>query len=212
MTTLKGLHAKMVVGLVRDIFDDKGYTFFDGKKPLNLNIVGVRNASHDATKFDDMLLILYRDEKHTVWTVESYEITTDPGPSILRKPINPDGTAILVPDQYRSTYVIGTHGGSLRHTALVQRKGAVKVYRDTDKDSKPETEGRAIQEGMFGINLHRHPRPGEKEYVGGSSAGCQVFKDSREFLHFLELCNQSADIYGNSFTYTLLQEEDFDDG
>jgi len=61
---------------------------------------------------------------------------------------------------------------------------------------------------MFGINIHRHARLGEKEYVGGSSAGCQVFKDSKQFAEFMELCNISADFFDNSFTYTLITEED----
>jgi len=210
MTTIKGLHASINAELIKDILEEKGYRFFDGNKALNINIIGIRSAAHDSTRFDDTLLLVYRDENKE-WTVESYEITTDPGPSILRKPINPEGTAILVPDQYRGVYKVGTHGGSLRHTALVQRGGPVKVYRDDDKDSKLEMDEDSIQEGMFGINIHRHSRPEEKEYVRGSSAGCQVFKNSKDFLHFLDICNQSADSYGNSFTYTLLEEEDFQD-
>jgi hypothetical protein len=210
MTTIKGLYASINAELIKDILEEKGYRFFDGNKTLNVNIIGIRSAAHDSARFDDTLLLVYRD-KNKEWAVESYEITTDPGPSILRKPINPDGTAILVPDQYRGVYKIGTHGGSLRHTALIQRGGPVRVYRDDDKDSQLEMDEDNIQKGMFGINIHRHSRAGEKEYVRGSSAGCQVFKNSKDFLHFLDICNESADIYGNSFTYTLLEEEDFQD-
>jgi hypothetical protein len=83
------------------------------------------------------------------------------------------------------------------------------VYRDTDKDGKPETTGK-IETGMFGINIHRHARSGEKEYVRGSSAGCQVFKDSRQFSQFMGACNKSADQFGNSFTYTLIEEKDME--
>ena len=35
-----------------------------------------------------------------------------------------------------------------------------------------------------------------------------VFKDSKDFKEFLDICNRSADIYGNSFTYILIKEED----
>ena len=207
MAIIKGLHAKITAELLRDILDEKGYAFFDNNRALNLNIVGIRSSLHDSTKFDDTMLLVYREEGTKEWVAHSYEITTEPGPSILRKPINPDGTAVLVPDQYRGVYKVDTHGGKNRHIALCQRNGPVRVYRDTDRDSKPE-ETTTIQKGMYGINIHRHPGANEREYVRGASAGCQVFKDSRDFAEFMLICNQAADIYGNAFTYTLIEEGD----
>ena len=207
MAIIRGMHARLIKEQVETALKRKGYAFFDGNKKYNLNLVGIRNSSGSAKKFDDTLLVLYRDDDKD-WELLSCEITTEPGPSILRKPINEAGTAILVPDQYRGVYKIDTHGGKNRHIALCQRNGPVKVYRDTDKDGIPETVGREIQEGMFGINIHRHARPDEKEYVGGSSAGCQVFKSSRQFAQFMDVCNRAADKYGNSFTYTLIKEKD----
>lgn len=207
MAIIKGLHAKITAELLKDVLEEKNYVFFDGNKALNLNIVGIRSSSRDSTKFDDTMLVVYREEGTKDWLVHSYEITTEPGPSILRKPINPDGTAVLVPDQYRGVYKIDTHGGKNRHIALCQRNGKVRVYRDTDRDSKPE-ETNTIQEGMYGINIHRHPGPNEREYVRGASAGCQVFRDSKDFAEFMLLCNHAADIYGNAFTYTLIEEGD----
>ena len=206
MAQINGLHANLIAEQFKSIINKKGYAFFD-KSRYNLNIVGVRNSSHNPEKFDDSLLTIYKNNENE-WEVLSYEITTEPGPSILRKPINPDGTAILVPDQYRGVYQIGTHGGSYRHIALVQRNGKVKVYRDTNKNSTVEIASESIQDGMFGINIHRHAAPNEKEYVRGSSAGCQVFKNSLDFADFMETCNKAADIFGNSFTYTLIEEED----
>jgi len=208
MAIIKGLHAQLIKKQFEVALKKKGYAFFDGNKKYNLNIVGVRNESHDSKKFDDILVVIYRNDNKE-WEVLSYEITTEPGPSILRKPINPDGTAILVPDQYRGVYKVGLHGGSYRHTALVQREGKVKVWRDTNKNEMIEIdEHTLIQEGMFGINIHRHALATEKEYVRGASAGCQVFKDSRQFAQFLNVCNKSADAFGNSFTYTLIEEGD----
>ena len=206
MAKIKGLHAALIKEQIESVLKAKGYAFFDGNKKYNVNLVGIRNNSGSSEKFDDILLVVYRNGNRE-WEVLSYEITTEPGPSILRKPINAAGTAVLVPGQYRGVYKIDTHGGKNRHVALCQRNGVVRVYRDTDKDGKPETTG-TIQEGMFGINIHRHARPDEKEYVGGSSAGCQVFKGSKNFAQFMETCNRAADICGNSFTYTLLDESD----
>jgi len=208
MAIIKGLHATLIKEQFEKALKDKGYAFFDGGKKYNLNIIGVRNKSHNSKEFDDSLIVIYRNDKKD-WEILSCEITTEPGPSILRKPINPDGTAILVPGQYRGVYRVGLHGGSYRHTALVQRGGTVKVWRDQNKNEIIEIdEHTLVQEGMFGINIHRHASSSEKEYVRGLSAGCQVFKDSRRFAQFLSTCNKSADAFGNSFTYTLIEEKD----
>lgn len=208
MAKVTGLHADLIRKQFQSALEKKGYVFFDGRKKYNLNIIGVRNNSHDSKKFDDTIVAIYRDSS-LQWEVLTYEITTEPGPSILNRPINPDGTAILIPGQYRGVYKIGTHGGSYRHIALIQRGGKVKVWRDQNRNKTMEIdETTLVQDGMFGINIHRHARPTEKTYVAGSSAGCQVFKDSREFAEFMEICNKSADIYGNKFTYTLIEEAD----
>ena len=206
MAIIKGLHAELVKDQFFSAMKKKGYATFDGNKKFNLNIIGVRNDSHDATKFDDLMVVIYRDDNKE-WTVNSYQITTDPGPSILRKPINKKGTAILVTDQYRGTWKIGPHGKT-RYTALAQRLGEVKVYRDNDKDRNLEMSDRTIDEGYFGINIHKHASSYEREFVKGASAGCQVFKITKEFNEFMELCHISADLFDNSFTYTLLDEND----
>jgi len=210
MARVKGLSAKLQADRMRAALKKKGYAFFDNNKSYNLNIIGVRNSSHDSTKFDDILTVVYRNDKKE-WEVLTYEITTEPGPSILRKPINPDGTAILVPGQYRGVYKIGLHGGSYRHTALIQRGGKVEVWRDANKNEKIEVdENTLVQDGMFGINIHRHASSSEREYVRGSSAGCQVFKDSRQWNQFLNVCHKAADAFRNSFTYTLIEQKDLE--
>ena len=103
MATIKGLHAELIKDRFFSALQRKKYATFDGKKKYNLNIIGVRNNSHDSTRFDDLMVVIFRGGDNE-WAVKSYEMTTDPGPSILRKPINKKGTAILVPDQYRSTW------------------------------------------------------------------------------------------------------------
>lgn len=206
MAKIKSVHASLIKEQIKLSLEAKGYAFFDGNKSFNLNIIGIRNSSGSASSFDDSILVIYRDED-LKWTVLSYQVTTEPGPSILKKPINPNGTAILVPDQYRGVYQIDSHGGKNRHIALCQRGGVVSVYRDTNLDGKPDKNG-LIDTGWFGINIHRHPYSNEREYVGGVSAGCQVFRSKKDFSEFLDICNRSADIYGNSFSYTLLDEKE----
>ena len=208
MSRLTGLSARMMVDQYKRVLTNMGYAFFE-RGDYNLNIVGVRNESGDASKFDDFLKVFYKIDGD--WVVDVYPATTEPGPSILRRPLKSvrhKGTAILKPNQYRSVYQIGTHGGKRKYTALVQRGGPVEVIRDNDRDSQADIEGNPIEKGMFGINIHRHWGSDEREYTGGVSAGCQVFQSSVDFYEFMDTCNKSADTWGNGFTYTLLDEVD----
>ena len=207
MARIEGLAANIMARKMKAVLKRRGYVFFK-KGDLNLNIIGIRNKSGDASKFDDFINVLYR--KNSSWIWDTYEATTEPGPSILKRPlasVRDKGTAILVPGQYRSTYQIGTHGGRRKYTALVQPGGKVKVWRDNNRDAKPDYIG-PEDEGWYGINIHRHWGSDEREYTGGVSAGCQVFQSSKDFYEFMDTLNRAADKYGNSFTYTLLCEKD----
>jgi len=207
MCRITGLQARTIASQLKQALEKKGYAFFENGD-LNLNIVGVRNDSARADVFDDFMNVIYKIDGE--WVVDSYVITTEPGPNILRKPlaaVRDKGTAILVPDQYRSTYRIGTHGGKRKYTALVQRGSKVKVWRDNNRDTKPDYVG-PEDEGWYGINIHRQWGSDEREYTGGISAGCQVFQNSKNFYEFMDTCNRAADKWGNNFTYTLICEED----
>jgi len=207
MARVKGLNAKIVANQYKQIFDNKGYAFFENGD-FNLNIVGVRNDSGDASKFDDFIIILYKDSAQ--WVYDVYAATTEPGTNILRRPIKEvrhKGTAILVPDQYRSTYRIGTHGGRRKYTALCQRGGKVRVVRDNNRDTKPDYHN-PEETGWFGINIHKHWGSDARINTGGVSAGCQVFQSSKDFYEFMDTCEKASDKWGNSFTYTLIEEVD----
>ena len=151
--------------------------------------------------------MIYNTE--TGWKRQIYNITTEPGLSIMKAPSNAKGTAILAPGQYRGTYKIDKHNG--KYDALCQRNKVVKVYRDNNRDEvydyKPET----IDTGMFGINIHRSNEFWTRATVDNYSAGCQVFNDPKEFTSFMKLVKKSASIYGNCFTYTLINEDDLNE-
>ena len=207
MSRITGCAARAQKNILKSVLEKKGYSFFE-KGDLNLNIIGIRNSSGRADVFDDSMMIIYKLDGE--WVVDAYPITTEPGPNILRTPlksVRSKGTAILVPDQYRSTYQIGMHGGKRKYIALVQRGTKVKVWRDNNRDGTPDYVG-PEDEGWYGINIHRHWGPDEREYTGGVSAGCQVFQSSKDFYEFLETCNKAADVWDNSFTYTLIEEDD----
>jgi len=191
---------------IKSYFTAKDYRFFDtSTKKLNINIIGVRRDNQGSNTFDDFLLVMYREEELMV--TNRYQITTDPGKYWLKNPVNPKGTAILVPGQYRSTWKLGKHQG--KYEALVQRK-PVKVYRDNNKDEIIDYNNIALtlDQGYFGINLHRSNPYDESYVINKWSAGCQVFKKVEDYNSFMELCKESAKIYGNSFTYTLITEKE----
>ena len=182
----------------KELFDEKGYEWYDRDMPFNLNIFGVRNSKRRVNAFDDFLYVIYRNH-NLDWRIHQWEITTDPGLSVLENPINQEGTAILVPGQYKSAYKLGLHRG--KYKALVQQGGTVKVYRDNNRDNVHDFDENTIEEGWFGINIHKAGT--DSNLVDGWSAGCQVFKREKDFNEFIEICDKAAGIYGNSFTYTL---------
>ena len=205
MAKIKGLHAKLIVENLKSIFKKKKYAFFDNNKSYNVNVIGVRSNQLKANEFDDCLFLIYRDDDKD-WVVHSYQITTDVGIRYLKTPINDDGAAILVPGQYRGVYSVARHRG--KYEALCQKNGKVKVWRDDDRDKILDMDDSTIQEGYYGINIHRAAATGEMEYVNGYSAGCQVFKAARDFNEFMALIKLSAKKYNNKFTYTIIIEDE----
>ena len=191
---------------IKSYFAAKDYKFFDTPdKRLNLNIIGVRRDNLGSNTFDDFLFVMYREEDFMINL--RWQVTTDPGKHWLKKPMNPKGTAVLVPGQYRGTWQLGKHQNN--YEALVQAK-PVKVWRDNNKDEIIDYENikTMIDEGYFGINIHRSNPYTESYVVNKWSAGCQVFKKVEDFNTFMELCRDSAKIYGPRFTYTLIDEKD----
>tara|TARA_Y100000592_G_scaffold99255_1_gene174636 strand:+ start:9876 stop:10535 length:660 start_codon:yes stop_codon:yes gene_type:complete len=209
MAKLKGLPAQILIDQFMSIFQNKGYSFFE-EGDYNLNIIGIRNSSGDASKFDDFIGVSYKERNQ--WVCDIYPATTEPGPSILRNPlkeVDHKGTAILVPGQYRGTYKIDWHGSKDKgHMALCQRGTKVKVWRDNNRDTKPDYHG-PEEEGWFGINIHKHRGSSARLNTGGVSAGCQVFQSSKDFYEFMETCETAADKWGNRFSYTLIEQKDF---
>ena len=178
----------------------KGYAVFTNGD-YNLNITGIRSPQRVANAFDDRLCVTYK--VNDIWTTETYEITSDPGSPYLLRPINNYGCAVLAPGQWRGCYTIGKHRG--QYLALVQ-SGKVKVFRDNNRDNIIDMDPETLQEGYFGINIHK--RDGTSDTVNGASAGCQVFRYEKEFDRMMWLAGKQVSERGfKTFTYTLLEEE-----
>jgi hypothetical protein len=198
----------LTLDAVKKAVISKGYKWFEDKsnKGYDVNIVGIRNSetNNEVTNhFDDTLTISYKVDGE--WKFHSWPATTDPGQYWIENPISKDGTAILVPGQYRGSHMIGLHQG--KYEALRQRK-PVKVYRDNDKDLEYDTDEDTIKEGIYGINIHRSNPYDQSYYVNKWSAGCQVFKKVADFHEFMDICRKAKDIWGNSFSYTLIESKE----
>ena len=168
----------------------------------NVNIIGIRSRVNRPNEFDDRMCVVFKDELGGV--TRTWACTTDPGKYWLEHPSNVDGTAILVPDQYRGAYKIGKHRG--QYDALVQRGGRVAVYRDSNRDMILNMDPENTQEGYFGINIHK--AGASSTQVNKWSAGCQVFANAEDFEEFMSICYAARNKWCEKFTYTLVDEPD----
>jgi hypothetical protein len=182
---------------------NKNYkVFLNDKKPFNLNIVGIRSNDKTPNIFNDLLNVFWCYGNK--WHEKHYKITTDPGLYWLKNPENVNGTAILKPGRYKELWQIGLHQG--RYEALVQVNPCT-VIRDYDRDNVLDYNSGREETGIFGINLHH---AGENsQLVDKWSGGCQVFANLKDFNEFIQIAKLSAEEFGNSFTYILLEESDF---
>ena len=98
--------------------------------------------------------------------------------------------------------MIGLH--QAKYQALKQ-KAPVQVYRDNNRDTEYDLIEENLQEGIYGINIHRASKWGTSTQIDKWSAGCQVIANNEDFDRFMSLARKGAQLYGNSFTYTLIE-------
>ena len=200
--------AKFTREQIEEALNCNGYKYFTSDKGYDVNIVGIRNSDTHGkvtNKFDDTLTISYKD-LNGKWIYNEYNATTDPGSHWEKNLLNKDGVAILKPGQYRGSHKLGLHQG--KYEALRQ-KSPVKVYRDGDKDGQYDMIEENVQEGIFGINIHKAGgRVNGSTQIDKWSAGCQVFSKESDFNEVMVIVDKAKEIWGNSFTYTLVDSSD----
>ena len=194
------------------------YAWFE-KGNYNLNIIGIRNSKSGTevtNKFDDKITLSYKTGEIIndygnvivpgVWQFHCYDCTTDPGTHWVENIMREDGVAILKPGQYRGSHIIRKHQG--RYEALGQDR-PVKVYRDYNRDGYYNLYEESVQEGKFGINIHRATKYANKKstQVDKWSAGCQVIAANNDWKEFMKICRKARDTWSNRFTYTLLTSD-----
>tara|TARA_B100000579_G_C22822646_1_gene851472 strand:+ start:65 stop:685 length:621 start_codon:yes stop_codon:yes gene_type:complete len=188
----------------------KGYKWFEdvNNKGYDVNIVGVRNSKtmdNVTNKFDDCITVSYKKEGE--WKFFCFPCTTDPGKYWTENIMNSKGVAILKPGQYRGSHKIRKHQN--RYEALGQCR-PVTVYRDDNRDLHYDLDEGKIDTGLFGINIHRATKYANKKstQVDKWSAGCQVIAANNDWTTFMKIMRKARDVWGNSFSYTLLESKD----
>lgn len=204
---------------IKGVMECKRYKFFTNGY-YNLNLIGVRSSESKSDKFDDHFHLIYRDSdnrfKHHI-----FACTTDPGKHWLINPFVPAGTAILVPDQYRGAFKLGIHGRSWSSGGYeaLEQAAPMNYVRDFNKDIKldfslyREPELRKIHMFRANIksNIHRASMTTLVSNVGRYSAACQVIQSYSGFKTLIDVVKKSIKFgYGNSFSYTLLEQQDFE--
>lgn len=188
----------MILPRIKSILRQKGFVL--NTRPYELNIVGVRTRSVVPNRFDDEIHVFYK-AKPFKWNYHIFKGTTDPGTYWLKNPMQPQGTAILAQGQYVNAYQIGMHQG--KYKALVQM-APVTIMRDYDRNARLDFLNGRKETGIFGINIHRAMAQGKTKIIDKFSAGCQVFQNATDFNEFMGMCENHSSLYGNRFTYTLL--------
>jgi hypothetical protein len=171
-------------------------------RPYELNILGIRADSIIPNRFDDEIHIFFKNNANQ-WIHYFFSATTDPGTYWLKSPMHPQGTAVLMQGQYKDAYQIGLHRN--QYYAMVQKK-SVTVIRDYDRNALLDFQNGRKDTGLFGINIHRASQNGTTKTVDNYSAGCQVLANVNDYNLMMQLAEKHRQLYGNSFTYTLIDK------
>jgi hypothetical protein len=181
---------------IQNVLEGKKYLWYKDRP----NIIGIRTELQVPNVFNDLIFASYGDQVFTAI------ITTEPGITMLQKPMNKLGCALLKPGQYVNSHTIGFHKQRPDHRALIQTK-PVTVYRDNDKDNLAEAT--VVEDsGLFGINIHGTKAGRESNLINDFSAGCQVFMRWKEKEAFMDICDKYKTVNLSQFAYTLIDEKD----
>jgi hypothetical protein len=190
-----------VLKIVRAM-EAKGYRVFrNSRKNFNLNIAGIRRTNGAPDKFNDQIVVFWLFEDK--WHFREYNATTDPSLAFLNTPVNQPGNMVLKEGQYLSAFRLGRTQG--KYKALVQAR-PLTVIRSFKRNSLLLMTFGKQQTGFFGINICHVPGSGMNVFARQCTAGSQLFANAGDYADFVKLCEYALLNWANSFTYTLLNE------
>jgi hypothetical protein len=191
---------ELLLGNIQRVYKEKDYKFFEGD--TSINVFAVRCLT-GTDMFDDYVGVAYYSSGEL--ELDLYPATTEPGRHWLLNPLRDSGCAIMKEGQYLGAYAIGGHGRR-KYPALRQVK-PIPVYRDNNLDKNHDLDESTVDIGIHYTNIHHGYGA---TLVRKNSAGCIVIQSNQRFNDaFMPLARRSAEIYGNSFTFTLLNINDF---
>lgn len=182
----------------------KGYKWFD-RGDYNLNFIGVRESDIFTDTFTDTLYLVYKVKGE--WVMKSFIWTTKPGAFGVYNPptiAGITGVACLKEGQYQSVYKFIDSPNNRWEAPYLMQVGNLTIYRDADKDNKLTR--KVEQTGdWFGIFCHQM---GIGNRIYNWSLGCQGSPKKVWVNEIVPIFRACAKVWGNTLTYTLLNEKD----
>lgn len=162
-----------------------------------INLVALRNSRPVFNEWSCYFGVIWYENKTPYYKV--FPATTYPGHHYLvDKLLNKDGTAIIKTGIYKESYALGLHK---KKTPAIVQKTPVQYYRDGNKNKVFDFEGK-VYSGIIGVNIHGTTN--KFPFVNKWSGGCIVLQDPIAMDWILGKCEESAEVYGNSFDLNLI--------
>jgi len=170
----------------------RGFEIFT--RPYELNIVGLRNRN---VRNADEIHVFYKINSRN-WNYHVYEAITDSATIWQGKAPYPLRPVLLAEGQYKGAYKLGKHKNT---DALVEVK-PVTVVRDLDRSSLMSAGTKTSE--LFGIDILAATEEGETISLDIQDEGCQLLLGDENFKEFLGYCGKHKELYGNEFSYSLI--------
>ncbi len=153
-----------------------GFKWFE--EPFKPNIIGVRTKLIVPNVMNDLKFVAWKDKTGKEFMI-CFTQTTLPGKYYLEsKQFRPkDGCAILLANKQYHSWIMGIHGKTRPHKALLQFVGGVDIARDNNTNSMPEisgTDSKVFLNQFIGCNHHGPWQNAEVKLIDQNSAACQV--------------------------------------
>jgi len=170
---------------------NKNYEILTGD--FEVNVVGIRSYVQQANTFDDFMCVFYVDPNGKTgplgkkWTYRAWTITTEPGTTALGNG-GDLGTNLIAEGQYIKAYRHRRHRASepKNNYSILGNDYNILIYRDANKDKWAQKDTKFLYVDTPGDNMHASgPYDQAGKPINGWSAGCQVFKDPKDFAEFI---------------------------
>lgn len=189
---------------------NKNYIIYED--PFVVNIVGIRNFIQTPGYFDDYLAVFYKDNSKN-WQFKVWQITTDPGVMGNALFVTDDakalGAGFIAEGQYVGSHITGHHFSNPPGYSALSNQRPILIYRDNDNDIWAEKRIDSLTISTPGMNIHNSGPRKDINQVYNWSAGCQVFKDPKDYSEFLDIVLSKAQNpkVGSSTTKVVLKDK-----